>query len=58
MSLILPSDYHSINIVKQNNLIRWLPKDKIDAHQTSNRMRIGILNLMPLGHQYELNILN
>ena len=58
MSLILPSDYHSINIVKQNNLIRWLPKDKIDAHQTSNRMTIGILNLMPLGHQYELNILN
>ena len=58
MSLILPSDYHSINVIQQNNIIHWIPQDRKDDYQTSNRMRIGILNLMPLGHQYELNILN
>ena len=58
MSLILPSDYHSIDIIKRNEDIRWIPEYEVGDYQLTKPMRIGILNLMPLGHQYELNILN
>ena len=58
MSLILPSDYHSIQQIQQNNLIQWIPSDQTDDLPASRHLRIGILNIMPIGHQYELNILN
>ena len=58
MPLILPSDYHSIEKIQQNKLIRWIPQERLNDVKSSNPIRIGILNIMPLGHQYELNILN
>ncbi|MQG19462.1 MAG: homoserine O-succinyltransferase [SAR202 cluster bacterium] len=58
MSIILPSNYHSIQQIQQNSLIRCVSKNQLSNLDPSNPIKIGILNIMPLGHQYELNILN
>ena len=58
MPIILPSDYHSIKQIQRNNLISWIPRNQLNDSPLSTLLRIGILNIMPLGHQYELNILN
>ena len=58
MPIILPSDYHSIQQIQRNNLIRWIPRNQLNDSALSTPLKIGILNIMPLGHQYELNILN
>ena len=56
MTLIIPSDYHALELVEENR-IRWLPLDQA-ARQDIRPLRIGILNIMPLGEQYEMNLLN
>ena len=33
MSLILPSDYHSIDIIKRNEDIRWIPEYEVGDYQ-------------------------
>ena len=56
MTLILQEDYHALPIVEQNRL-RWIPPARA-ARQAIRPLRIGILNIMPLGEQYEFNILH
>ena len=56
MTLILREDYHALPIVEQNRL-RWIPPERAER-QDIRPLRIGILNIMPLGEQYEFNILN
>ena len=56
MTLIIPSDYHALELVEENR-IRWLPLDQA-ARQDIRPLRVGILNIMPLGEQYEMNLLN
>ena len=56
MTLIIPSDYHALELVEENR-IRWLPLDQA-ARQDIRPLSIGILNIMPLGEQYEMNLLN
>ena len=58
LSLILPSDYHSIKQIQRNRLLQWIPSDTSDTVLPQKHLRIGILNIMPIGHEYELNILN
>ena len=56
MTLILREDYHALPIVEQNRL-RWIPPERAER-QDIRPLRIGILNIMPLGEQYEFNILH
>ena len=56
MPLILPTNYHAIPHIEQNDIVQWVPLGQ--NNDSSNHLRIGILNIMPLGHEYELNILN
>ena len=56
MTLILQEDYHALPIVEQNRL-RWIPPERAER-QDIRPLRIGILNIMPLGEQYEFNILH
>jgi homoserine O-succinyltransferase len=41
----------------EQNKIRWLPIEQA-VTQDIRPLRIGILNIMPLGEQYEMNLLN
>ncbi|MBA66331.1 MAG: homoserine O-succinyltransferase [Chloroflexi bacterium] len=56
MSLLLPTNYHAIPHIEHNDIVQWTPLGQ--NNDSSNHLRIGILNIMPLGHEYELNILN
>jgi homoserine O-succinyltransferase len=56
MTLIIRSDYHALPMIEQNK-IRWLPIEQA-VTQDIRPLRIGILNIMPLGEQYEMNLLN
>ncbi len=56
MSLILPRSYHKIAAVEKNH-ISWIEPD-IAERQDIRPLRIGILNIMPLGKQYEFNLLH
>ena len=56
MALILPPTYHKITAVERNR-ISWIePKEA--ERQDIRPLRIGILNIMPLGKQYEFNLLH
>mgnify|MGYP001161282312 FL=1 len=56
MTLIIRPDYHGVPLIEQNK-IRWIPIEKAER-QDIRPLRIGILNIMPLGEQYEMNLLN
>ena len=56
MALILPSNYHKIRDVEKNH-ISWIEPD-LAERQDIRPLRIGILNIMPLGKQYEFNLLH
>lgn len=56
MTLIIPPNYHALRLIEENG-IGWIPLDRA-ARQDIRPLRIGILNIMPLGEQYELNLLN
>ena len=56
MALILPSNYHKIRDVEKNH-ISWIEPD-LAKRQDIRPLRIGILNIMPLGKQYEFNLLH
>ena len=56
MALILPSNYHKIHDVEKNH-ISWIEPD-LAKRQDIRPLRIGILNIMPLGKQYEFNLLH
>lgn len=56
MALILPRSYHGLEAVEANR-IRWMPPERA-ASQDIRPLRIGILNIMPLGEQYEFNLLH
>ena len=56
MTLIIRSDYHAVPLIEQNG-IKWISLDQSKT-QDIRPLRIGILNIMPLGEQYELNLLN
>ncbi len=56
MSLILPRSYHKISAVEKNH-ISWIEPD-VAERQDIRPLRIGILNIMPLGKQYEFNLLH
>ena len=53
MALILPSNYHKIASVERNH-ISWI-EPELAERQDIRPLRIGILNIMPLGKQYEFN---
>ena len=56
MALVIRPDYHAIPTIEKNGL-DWVSKEEF--HKQGRRaLRIGILNIMPLGEQYEMNILN
>ena len=56
MTLIISPDYHAVPLIEKNG-IRWISLDQAET-QDIRPLRIGILNIMPLGEQYELNLLN
>ena len=56
MALIIPSSYHKISDVEKNH-ISWIEPD-LAERQDIRPLRIGILNIMPLGKQYEFNLLH
>ena len=56
MALILPRSYHKIGAVKRNR-ISWIEPAQAER-QDIRPLRIGILNIMPLGKQYEFNLLH
>ena len=56
MALILPRSYHKIAAVERNR-ISWIEPD-LAERQDIRPLRIGILNIMPLGKQYEFNLLH
>ena len=56
MALVIRPDYHEIPTIEKNGL-DWISSEKF-RNQGSNAVRIGILNIMPLGEKYEMNILN
>ena len=56
MALILPRSYHKISSVEKNH-ISWIEPD-LAERQDIRPLRIGILNIMPLGKQYEFNLLH
>ena len=56
MTLIIRSDYHAVHLIEKNG-IKWISLDQAKV-QDIRPLRIGILNIMPLGEQYELNLLN
>ena len=56
MTLIIRPDYHAVPLIEKNG-IEWISLDKAKT-QDIRPLRIGILNIMPLGEQYELNLLN
>ena len=56
MALVVSPDYHAIPTIEKNGL-DWISTQESQT-QGRNALRIGILNIMPLGEQYEMNILN
>lgn len=56
MALILPRSYHKIPAVERNH-ISWI-EPELAERQDIRPLRIGILNIMPLGKQYEFNLLH
>ena len=56
MALIIPSNYHKISDVEKNH-ISWI-EPELAKRQDIRPLRIGILNIMPLGKQYEFNLLH
>ena len=56
MTLIVHPDYHAVPILERNG-IRWIPPSQAKL-QDIRPLRIGILNIMPLGEKYEFNILH
>ncbi len=56
MALILPSSYHKIAALERNR-ISWI-EPELAERQDIRPLRIGILNIMPLGKQYEFNLLH
>ena len=56
MALILPGSYHKIAEVERNR-ISWIEPEQAER-QDIRPLRIGILNIMPLGKQYEFNLLH
>ena len=52
MALILPRDYHKIGAVERNR-ISWIEPAQAEL-QDIRPLRIGILNIMPLGKQLSL----
>jgi len=56
MTLIVRPDYHAVPILERNG-IRWIPPSQA-KRQDIRPLRIGILNIMPLGEKYEFNILH
>ena len=56
MTLIINPDYHALPILEKNG-IRWIPHSQA-KRQDIRPLRIGILNIMPLGEKYEFNILH
>ena len=56
MTLIVHPDYHAVPILERNG-IRWIPPSQA-KRQDIRPLRIGILNIMPLGEKYEFNILH
>jgi len=56
MTLIVRPDYHAVPILERNG-IRWIPPSQAKL-QDIRPLRIGILNIMPLGEKYEFNILH
>ena len=56
MALILPRSYHKIGAVERNR-ISWIEPAQAER-QDIRPLRIGILNIMPLGKQYEFNLLH
>jgi len=55
MTLILPTDYHALPQIEQNR-VKWVPVDQAQR-QDIRPLRIGIMNIMPLGEKYEFNML-
>ena len=56
MTIIIRPDYHALPIIEKTG-IRWIPPQQAER-QDIRPLRIGILNIMPLGEQYEFNILH
>ncbi len=56
MTIIVRPDYHALSVIEKNG-IRWIPPQQAEL-QDIRPLRIGILNIMPLGEQYEFNILH
>ena len=56
MALILPRNYHKIQAVERNR-ISWIEPEQAER-QDIRALRIAILNIMPLGKQYEFNLLH
>ena len=56
MALILPGSYHKIAEVERNR-ISWIQPEQAER-QDIRPLRISILNIMPLGKQYEFNLLH
>lgn len=56
MALILPRSYHKISAIERNR-ISWI-EPELAERQDIRPLRIGIINIMPLGMQYEFNLLH
>ena len=56
MALILPKNYHKVAAIERNG-ISWI-EPELAERQDIRPLRIGIINIMPLGMQYEFNLLH
>lgn len=56
MTIILPENYHARSILMENRVDCIAVEDAI--RQDIRPMRIGILNIMPIGEKYEFNLLH
>ena len=56
MTLIISPDYHAVPSLEKNG-IRWIPPSQA-KRQDIRPLRIGILNIMPFGKDYEFNLLH
>ena len=56
MALVVRPDYHAISTIEKNGL-DWISTKEFQSRDR-DALRIGVLNIMPLGEQYEMNILN
>jgi homoserine O-succinyltransferase len=56
MTIVVPRDYHALPQIRQERISWMTPQDA--ERQDIRALRVGILNIMPFGKDYEFNLLH